>query len=121
MNNLNIKQILSGLTAVLILFGLAWGINDRFTPREIHELKAEELQTEYKTMISGMQQQMIQIQKNNQLSAAQNQLWYWQSQVENLTGVYARNPNDRMTRERLTYARGKRDYWQRLVNTLMGQ
>jgi len=109
------------LTAVLVLFGLAWGINDRFTPREIHELKAEELKTEYKMLISGMQQQMIQIQRNNQLSAAQNQLWYWQSQVENLTGISARNPWDNNTKARLSYAKKKRDYWQDKVNSLINR
>lgn len=118
MNN-SLKQTVSVLTGVLVLFGLAWGINDRFTPREIHELKAEELKTEYKMMISDMQKQMIQIQRNNQLSAAQNQLWYWQSQVENLTRTSAQNPQNRDIRGRLDYAVNKRDYWQNKVNNLI--
>ena len=116
---INLKQIAAVVLGLLALLTAAWGVDSRFITREIHELKSEALKTEYKMLISDIQKQMIQIQRNNALSAAQNQLWYWQSQVENLTGVSARSPYDKMARQRLTYAKGKRDYWQRKVNDLI--
>jgi hypothetical protein len=118
---ISIKQTITAILGLLALLGAAWGIDERFMTREIHELKSDELKTEYRMMISDMQKQMIQIQRNNQLSSAQNQLWYWQSQVENLTGMSAKNPWDANVKEKLIYAKGKRDYWQDKVNELINQ
>jgi len=104
------KIIAGTILTVFALFGAVWGLNDQFTPREVHEL-----------WVSDLQKQMIQIQRNNQLSAAQNQLYYWQRQVEALTDRCAKNPGDQYCRSQLTDARKQRDFWQREVHKLLNQ
>jgi len=108
--NGKLKQISAVILALFSLLAAAWGIDKRYAPREVTEL-----------WISDLQKQMIQIQKNSTLSAAQQQLWYWQRQVETLTDRCARIPNDQPARSQLTEARQKRDYWQREVHKLMNQ
>jgi len=104
------KVIAGTILTVFALFGAVWGLNDQFTPREVHEL-----------WVADMQKQMIQIQKNNQVAAAQNQLWYWQAQVERLTGEVARAPSNQFKKNQLTEAKKQQTFWQREVHKLMNQ
>lgn len=104
------KIIAGSILTVFTLFGAVWGLNEQFTPREIHEL-----------WVSDIQKQMIQIQKNSQVNAAQNQLLYWQRQVEALTNQSARDPSNQYTRGRLTEAKRQRDFWQREVHKLLNK
>lgn len=110
MNNGKFKQITGVILGVFALLGAAWGIDKRYATREVTEL-----------WLSDMQKQMIIIQKNQRTSAAQQQLWYWQQQVEQLTAHSARNPTDNYARGRLTDAKKQRDYWQREVHKLINQ
>jgi len=121
MNNISFKQVVAIVLGISALLGAAWKIDARYTTREIHELKAQELKTEYKTMISDMQKQMIQIQRNNRLAAAQNQLWYWQNQCQTLEGQVGREPYNNAAKAQLTDAKRQRDFWQREVHKLMNQ
>ena len=107
-SNGKIKQISAVILALFALLAAAWGIDERYAPREVTEL-----------WISDLQKQMIQIQKSQQTSAAQQQLWFWQQKVEELTGYTARHPEDQAARQRLTEAKNQRDYWQREVNKLL--
>jgi hypothetical protein len=109
-SNGRIKQISAVILGISGLLGAAWAIDDRYATREVTTL-----------WISDLQKQMIQIQKTQQTSAAQQQLWYWQQQVEQLTGYCARNPGDQPARIRLNDAKRQRDYWQREVHKLMNQ
>ena len=104
------KQVSAVILGVSALLGVAWGTDDRYATREVAEL-----------WISDLQKQMIQIQKTQQTSAAQQQLWYWQQKVEELTAVSARNPGDQPARLDLNNAKNQRDYWQREVHKLMNK
>lgn len=108
--NGRIKQVVSVILGILALLGAAWAIDERYAPREVTAL-----------WISDLQKQMIQIQRNNQLTAAQNQLYYWQRQVESLTDRCARAPADQYCRQNLNEAKRQRDFWQREVHKLMNQ
>ena len=108
-SNGRIKQVVSIILGISALLGAAWAIDERYATREVTEL-----------WISDLQKQMIQIQKGQQTSAAQQQLWYWQQQVEVLTAHCARNPTDNYAKSRLTEAKRQRDYWQREVHKMMG-
>lgn len=109
-SNGKIKQVVTVIGGILALLGGAWAIDERYATREVTTL-----------WISDLQKQMIQIQKTQQTSAAQQQLWYWQQQVEQLTAESARDPNNTHKSGQLTDAKNQRDYWQREVHKLMNQ
>jgi TolA-binding protein len=108
--NGRVKQVSAVILGILMLLGAAWAIDERYATREVTEL-----------WLSDMQKQMIQIQKNQQVGAAQQQLWYWQQKVEELTGYCARNPTDQAARARLNDAKRQRDFWQRETHKLLNQ
>lgn len=107
-SNGKFKQISGVVLAIFALLGAAWGIDKRYATREVTEL-----------WISDLQKQMIQIQKGQKTSQAQQQLWFWQQKVEELTGACARQPTNQALKSQLIDAKRQRDFWQREVHKLL--
>ena len=85
-----------------------YGMTEYFTPRETTEL-----------LVADLQKNQLQIQRNIQVQNAQQWLFYWQMQVNQLTGISARFPYDQNKKNQLNEARRQRDKWQTEVNRLM--
>jgi hypothetical protein len=105
---ISLKQIAAGILTVFALFGAVWGINEQYTPREVTEM-----------MVADLQKNQMQIQRNIQVQNAQQWLFYWQMQVNQLTGLVAQYPYDQNKKNQLNEAKRQRDIWQREVNRLM--
>lgn len=102
------KTITGIVLTIAALLGAAWAFDKKYTPREVTEM-----------LISQLQQNQMQIQKNIQVQNAQQWLWFWQMKVEEFTGLCNREPQNQDAKIRLSEAVSKRDYWQNQVNQLM--
>ena len=96
------------LTALFALLGAAWGLQEHFTPREVTEL-----------WISDLQKNQMQIQHNLQIQQAQQWFYWYQTEVERLTGECAREPYNQSKKAQLEQAKARRDDAKRKWDALM--
>jgi hypothetical protein len=105
---ISLKQILAVIAAMLGIVLSVYGMTEYFTPREVAEL-----------WISDLQKNQMQIQRQGQISNAQQWYYWYQAEVERLTGECARNPYDENKKLQLEQAKRRRDdakmRWDRLM------
>ena len=108
MNNNKVYKIVG---VIIALFGSAWGayagLNHLFVPREVHNIQ-----------LAGFSEQMIQMQKNSQISYWLNRRFYWQQRVEQLQYECGLEPWNNDKKQSLQEAKGKRDNADRQIREL---
>lgn len=107
---LTLKQILATIGALFAVVASVYGMTEYFTPREVTEL-----------WITDLQKNQIQIQRNIQIQNVQNWYYFYQAEVERLTGEVAREPYNRNKQEQLRQMKQRRDEAKRRWDRLMAQ
>ena len=105
---ITVKQILATIGALLAVVVSVYGMTEYFTPREVAEL-----------WVADLQKNQIQIQRNFQIQQAQNWFYFYQAEVERLTGECARAPYDRNRQAQLQQMKARRDEAKRRWDALM--
>lgn len=60
------KKIIYGVLGFLALVGSAWGVTEIFVLKPVYEIE-----------LAGVSSQILQMQRNNQIQWAQQQVFYW--------------------------------------------
>ena len=108
------KIISGGIITVAALFGIAFGVHGylkkEYVPREVHDIQ-----------LAGFSQQMIQMQRNSQVSYWLNERNRWQGWVERYQYECAQDPSNARKAMLLQEAKTKRDEANREVLRLQQQ
>ena len=105
---ISMTKILTIIGAVLGIVLSGYGMTEYFTPREVTEL-----------WISDLQKNQMQIQRQGQISDAQQWYYWYQAEVERLTGECAREPYNENKRLQLQQVKRMRDEARRRWDNLM--
>jgi hypothetical protein len=105
---ITIKQILAVIGAMFGIVLSVYGMTEYFTPREVTEL-----------WIADLQKNQLMIQRQGQVSNAQQWYYFYQAMVERLTGECARNPQNGSLAAQLRQAKVRRDDAKRRWDELM--
>jgi hypothetical protein len=105
---ISITKILAVIGAMFGIVLSVYGMTEYFTPREVTEL-----------WISDLQKNQMQIQRNIQISNAQQWYYFYQIEVERLTGECAREPWNASKKAQLDQTKAHRDDAKRKWDALM--
>ncbi len=78
-----IKYTATGICTVFALVAGLWAFDNHYTPRAVTE-----------NMIAGVQQNQLQIQKNNEMARLNQWIMFLNIQIDRMTEECARNPHD---------------------------
>jgi hypothetical protein len=86
----NLKTAVAIVVTILGLLGAVWAMEEHYVPRDYHLL-----------CINQVQQQMLELQKTNQIQRTQDQAFYWMRIEAQLREELVKNPNDMILQRKL--------------------
>ena len=96
------------ISMILGLAVAAFGVTKIFVLKPVYDIQ-----------IAGLSNQMLQMQRNNQIQNAQQWYWFWQMKVTEYTAANVRQPRSQVIKSQLDHAIQERNKWQAEVNKLM--
>lgn len=103
-------KIISGVVlTIFALLSAGWGLNKQFVPREVHDLKYEDVRED----VAGLSKEV-------QISQWLNQRFYWQQKVDEYTNDCIAQPTAE-NRRKLDNAKRKRDEADREIRKLQAR
>lgn len=92
------------IATTVTIFGGVWGMDARFTPREIHKIGIAQGKQNLQIAMERVQQQFITIQDGNKLQQARDAVFYWMKMENALRVECAKDCNNQSLRIQLDNA-----------------